>query len=309
MLVTRHIISEHVRKASYILLAEDNPVNQKLALILLQKSGYSVDAVGNGLLAYEKVKTGKYSIVLMDVQMPDLDGLEATKRIRAWEVGNGHIPIIAMTAHALKGDRDNCIEAGMDDYITKPLDPKIMFSVLERWLQPVEEEKSKNVDPDLQDYSTSTEQIGFVGEEMFEDGLFGEEPVSASPRVQKSKPVEVFNFENEMPLDYDLAIPRFYNDRTLFLDLCQDLISHMPDRMNKIKMALENNNAHDLFLNAHNLKGVCANFSAGPVTKLATQIETLARQEEISNTPDLVKQLEFEADRLIRYCAAEYGVK
>ena len=309
VLVTRHVISEQVRKASYILLAEDNPVNQKLALILLQKSGYSVDAVENGLLAYEKVKTGKYSLVLMDVQMPDLDGLETTKKIRAWEAGNRRIPIIAMTAHALKGDRDNCIEAGMDDYITKPLDPKIMFSVLERWLQPVEKEKSKNVDSDLQDYSTSTEQIGFVGEEMFEDGLFGEEPGITSLIVQKSKPIEVFNFENEMPLDYDLAIPRFYNDRTLFLDLCQDLISHMPDRMYKIKMALENNNAHDLFLNAHNLKGVCANFSAGPVTKLATQIETLARQEDISNTPDLVKQLEFEADRLIRYCAAEYGVK
>ncbi|HQV64200.1 MAG TPA: PAS domain S-box protein, partial [Anaerolineales bacterium] len=100
-IVTRHLISEQRKLGLRLLLAEDNPINQKLAIVLLQKAGYSVDAVDNGIQALEKVKTNQYTLVLMDVQMPDMDGFEATQQIRIWEQTNGqHIPIIAMTAHA-----------------------------------------------------------------------------------------------------------------------------------------------------------------------------------------------------------------
>jgi CheY-like chemotaxis protein len=100
-----------------ILLAEDNPINQKLAVILLQKAGYSVDAVENGAQVLKKVQDSLYSAILMDVQMPEMDGLEATRRIREMEKATSwHIPIIAMTAHAMQGDRERCLEAGMDDY-------------------------------------------------------------------------------------------------------------------------------------------------------------------------------------------------
>jgi PAS domain S-box-containing protein len=126
-LVTRHLLSERKRQDMRILLAEDNPVNQKLAVVLLQKAGFSVDVVDNGLQAVGKVKEGKYNAVLMDVQMPELDGLEATARIRQGANPGEHIPIIAMTAHALKGDRERCLEAGMDDYISKPLDPRLLM--------------------------------------------------------------------------------------------------------------------------------------------------------------------------------------
>ncbi|MBN1267318.1 MAG: response regulator [Anaerolineales bacterium] len=132
--ITRHVLSEKKRKEQLILLADDNAVNQKVAVFLLQKAGYSIDVVENGLAAVERVQQGNYGLVLMDVQMPEMDGLEATQTIREWEQGNQHIPIIAMTAHALKGDLERCLQAGMDDYLPKPIKPKILIEKLDLWL-------------------------------------------------------------------------------------------------------------------------------------------------------------------------------
>ena len=106
-----------------ILLAEDNPVNQRLALRLLEKMGHRITLVDNGVDALDRTTAGGYDLVLMDVQMPELDGLTATRRIRQWEAANGgHVPIIAMTARAMQGDRERCLEAGMDNYLSKPID-------------------------------------------------------------------------------------------------------------------------------------------------------------------------------------------
>lgn len=115
-----------------ILLAEDNIVNQKLALILLRKSGFNVDAVANGKEALETLRKIPYDLVLMDVQMPEMDGFEATRRIRDPKsaVLDSKVLIIAMTAHAMTGDRDRCIEAGMDNYISKPIDPKKLIEII-----------------------------------------------------------------------------------------------------------------------------------------------------------------------------------
>jgi CheY-like chemotaxis protein/HPt (histidine-containing phosphotransfer) domain-containing protein len=119
-----------------ILLAEDNPANQKLALVQIQKLGYLVDAVDNGKKAVEIVISDphRYAMVLMDCQMPEMDGFEATRRIRKSEKSTKtHIPIIAMTANAMEGDRKACEKAGMDDYISKPVTLKILAEILERW--------------------------------------------------------------------------------------------------------------------------------------------------------------------------------
>ena len=121
-----------------VLLAEDNITNQQVALRILKNLGWSADAVANGAEAVKALEAVPYDLVLMDVQMPVMDGFEATRLIRSPQsaVKNHLVPIIAMTAHAMQGDRERCLGAGMNDYITKPVSPKALAGVLERWLEP-----------------------------------------------------------------------------------------------------------------------------------------------------------------------------
>jgi CheY-like chemotaxis protein len=112
-------------------LAEDSLVNQKLASALLEKEGHSVTVVGNGMKAVEAFQSQEFDVVLMDVQMPDMDGFEATVAIRGKQEKSGRrVPIIAMTAHALKGDRERCLEAGMDEYVAKPIKARQLFDAI-----------------------------------------------------------------------------------------------------------------------------------------------------------------------------------
>jgi hypothetical protein len=116
-----------------ILVAEDNPVNQRLALRLLQKMGHRITLVDNGIEARERGVLGQFDVILMDVQMPELDGLSATRQIRQFEsVHGGHVPIVAMTARAMQGDRERCLEAGMDDYLSKPIDSRRLRQMVGR---------------------------------------------------------------------------------------------------------------------------------------------------------------------------------
>jgi CheY-like chemotaxis protein/HPt (histidine-containing phosphotransfer) domain-containing protein len=115
-----------------ILLAEDNPVNQRLAVKLLEKQGHRIVVTGNGKEALAALEREKFDLILMDVQMPEMGGFEAAGRIREFEkITGGHIPIIAMTAHALKGDRERCLEAGMDGYVPKPVESRVLFEAID----------------------------------------------------------------------------------------------------------------------------------------------------------------------------------
>ena len=127
---------ERRSRASRVLLVEDHPTNQKLALWLLQRQGYQVTLAQHGAEALHLLKTLAFDVVLMDVQMPVMDGLEATRRIRELERerGHKHHPIIAMTAGAIVGDREKCLAAGMDDYISKPITASLLFAKLDHWL-------------------------------------------------------------------------------------------------------------------------------------------------------------------------------
>lgn len=136
-LITKHSINETVRSRVRILLTEDNAVNQKLAARLLEKAGYKFDLATNGLEALEALAHRRYSLVLMDCLMPEMDGYQATAEIREREKVTGrHTPIIAMTAEAMKGSRERCLDAGMDDYIPKPISSAALYKTIEKHLAP-----------------------------------------------------------------------------------------------------------------------------------------------------------------------------
>ena len=174
-LVTPHSLAEaKARATARILLAEDNIVNQKVAVRMLEKLGYRVDLVANGLEVLDALARIPYSAVLMDCQMPEMDGFHATREIRRLEaIGTGHeatdsgttrlaplaprhVPIIAMTANALQEDRDRCLAAGMDDYVSKPVQPKVLAEVLARWVSAPASSSDSTDDRPLQTASGET---------------------------------------------------------------------------------------------------------------------------------------------------------
>ena len=133
-IVTQYSVREDMKHSVRVLLAEDNPVNQKLAKLMLTKAGYQVEIANNGQEAVEKFTSSPedFDLIFMDIQMPKMDGMEATQAIR--NKGFDTIPIVAITANAMKGDRETCLEAGMDDYITKPIKRETIFGILEKWV-------------------------------------------------------------------------------------------------------------------------------------------------------------------------------
>jgi signal transduction histidine kinase/CheY-like chemotaxis protein len=133
-LVTRHTLNEAERERLRILVVEDNAVNQKVAIRMLQKLGFRCDVAGNGLEAVDALKRCRYDLVFMDCQMPEMDGYEATQEIRKLEGKDHHTPIVAMTAEALQGDREKCIAAGMDDYVAKPIQQGELVRVTSQYL-------------------------------------------------------------------------------------------------------------------------------------------------------------------------------
>jgi CheY-like chemotaxis protein len=146
-LITRHSLREAQRKLR-ILLAEDNLVNQTLAARLIEKRGHAVTVVSSGREALAALETGSFDAILMDVQMPEMDGFEATAAIRNKEKTTGqHVPIIAMTAYAMRGDRERCLAAGMDSYVSKPIRPEELFREIYDNTQPPEGDRPPTTRP------------------------------------------------------------------------------------------------------------------------------------------------------------------
>jgi PAS domain S-box-containing protein len=188
--ITKHSIREDEKRMVKILVAEDNATNQKVAIRILEKLGYRADVVANGKEAVVAVDMIPYNLVLMDVQMPEMDGFEATGIIRNKEKLQGtHIPIIAMTAHALKGDKERCIEAGMDDYVSKPIQPKELVVAIERCLSNLQSSRQKPV------FETKPNQKSVFDRSAFLERLDGDEEL-----MEEIVQVFMADFPNQLAL-------------------------------------------------------------------------------------------------------------
>ncbi len=243
-----------------ILLAEDNIVNQRVAVAVLERRGHAVQPVGNGKEALDALACECFDLILMDVQMPLMDGFEATAAIRQKEERTGrHIPIIAMTAHAMKGDRERCLEAGMDDYLSKPVVPKEMHAVVERW---------GRADKQVQKLPGSSR--GF------------EPKISISPIVADANATLVNNasFTTEV---FDLAAlrARVEDDLDLLSEMVDLYLSSSPLLMTEIESAVDLRDAEKINRAAHTLKGVLKNMCAAACADAAFQLEMIGQSGEV----------------------------
>lgn len=240
-----------------ILLAEDNPVNQKLAVRLLEKWGHYATVVGSGRDALSVLKENTFDMILMDIQMPDMDGLTATARIRRDEKRTGrHVPIIAMTAHALRGDREQCLEAGMDDYVSKPIDPSVLQEKIARYA---------SVDSSLSD--TRGQQVDETRTESY-----GEQ-------------------EHEV-IDKQETIDRVGGDKELFQELVELFRESAPELMSSIRQSIDNGDADGLHKAAHSLKGSVGNFSAAVAYDTALELETIGKGGDLSQADQAYTRME-----------------
>ena len=266
-LITTHTISERRRNMAQILLAEDNPINQKLAVNLIQKAGFSLDVVDNGQMAVDAVMNKAYTLVLMDVQMPEMDGIEATQTIRRKEAAGTRTTIVAMTAHAMKGDRERCLAAGMDDYLSKPLEPQEFFQTINKWIN--------HALP-----KTGTLNIDNLPQPVHE-------PIPASTPSD--------------PINLAEALPRFGDDMDFFKSMLGDFVKNVPERIALIEEAINKNDAQSVTRLAHNLKGASANFSAEGIRAGAAEIELNGHNGVIDNAIELLSKIKDEVPKLEEY--------
>ncbi|MDF0556251.1 response regulator [Kamptonema sp. UHCC 0994] len=239
-----------------ILLAEDNLVNQKVATHLLERIGYRADIAGNGLEALEALRKQSYDVVLMDVQMPQMDGLEATRRICQEWPEEFRPRIIAMTANAMQGDREKCLAAGMDDYITKPVRREELANALS---------KCKPILKDGANIS-GLQDSGFLGQS--DNSVI---PSSFSLSPDKNPPIDLQILQSLRELDDDDDEPDFLTD------LIKIFLGDAPRYLDSIKVAIAAGDADNLKVASHTLKSSSANLGAMVLSELCKELEYMAR--------------------------------
>ncbi|MFZ6772649.1 PAS domain S-box protein [Undibacterium sp. SXout7W] len=256
----------------HILIVDDNVVNQKLVISLLAKWGHTSDVAHNGLMALDKLKTNSYDIVLMDMQMPGMGGVEATQHIRAAETDGQHIPIIAMTANAMQGDWERCLDAGMDYYVSKPINSERLRELLHQC------KKTSDMHP-------------ASGDNM-------ENILS----VQTTMSHQMLEYDYEQALQTaDLEIVGIIGYS--FLDDC-------PKQLSSLNEAVQNNDAELLHRTAHTIKGLVGNFNAQPAEELAKELEHKGKSNNFDQVAQLSQDLQRELERMnasLRKYLAEHG--
>jgi PAS domain S-box-containing protein len=274
-IVTRHAIREMRRGAVRILLAEDNITNQQVALGILKKMGLRADAVANGAEAVKALETLPYDLVLMDVQMPEMDGLEATRQIRKAEGKHpsafAHIPIIAMTAHAMQGDRERCLEAGMNDYVTKPVDPRALAEALEKWLP--------------KEAATTAHQARGKAE-----GCVPGEADAGDPATAGDPDTPVF--------DRAGMLARMMDDEDLARTVIEAFLDDVPKQIEALRGYLEAGDAPGAERQAHTIKGASANLGGEALRAVAFEMEWAAKAGDLDGVKACTADLEAQFDAL-----------
>jgi len=267
-LVTKHSLKEKRKRKLRILLAEDNVVNQKVASRILEKSGYQVDVVSNGQEAVEAVKNSTYDLVFMDVQMPEMDGLKATKVIREIEKESGkHVPIIAMTAHAMKGDKERCLEAGMDDYIPKPIQPQDVIDTIERWTNSKDQQKET---PQEENHKESS----LTGEPM---------------------------------IDLEAALPRFADDMEFFKEMVHEFLKYAPEQLKELIAAVKEGDTNKVERLAHSIKGAAGTLGIQKIADIALRIENMGLTSDLTGARAQLTKLENEINRFREYASKYFN--
>jgi two-component system, sensor histidine kinase and response regulator len=256
-----------------ILLAEDNPVNQTLAVRLLEKAGHHIVLAGTGKEALEKCRTCSgpgFDVILMDIQMPEMDGMQATTAIRELEIKTGkHIPIIAMTAHAMRGDKERCLAGGMDGYISKPINPNGLFAEIERCLPRREQETAMTI------HSHES------GPESFEKRF-----ASMADR-----------------LDLAALLERVEGDHELLAELIHLFVDDAPRQLSAMHDALLRGDMSVLERAAHSMKGAASNLSAQATVAAALGLEKTARNGDTESSKANLLTLELSLNQLLSILA------
>jgi CheY-like chemotaxis protein len=246
-----------------ILLAEDNAVNRELSVELLVGAGLAVDVANDGREAVRMVDDAHYDAILMDIQMPEMDGWTATARIRE-NPRHRELPIIAMTAHALSGYHEECLAAGMNDHITKPVEPEALFGVLSRWIG-VENGGAM----------TAAGTTGMTHAVTADRGTIA--PTTATPDDTEDELSEFAGLERVM--DVRAALARVSGKRALLRKLFTEYLADRELSEARISEALATGDAETAFRLAHTIKGVAGTFGAGTLRDHAAALEGVLRKD------------------------------
>jgi CheY-like chemotaxis protein/HPt (histidine-containing phosphotransfer) domain-containing protein len=246
-----------------VLLAEDNEVNQMLAVHLLSKRGHTVVVTGNGLEALAAYEQDRFDLILMDIQMPEMNGLEATQFIRQREVATGtHTPIIAMTARAMQGDREECIAAGMDAYVSKPVQFAALFETIQQLI------------PDLDR---------------------GQMAAASAPAVPESNPLN----ETKPPVvDRQSLLERVGGDMEFLRQVAEVFFDTWPTHLAQMQEAVAAQDSRQLQEVAHALKGAVGGLQAMAAYEAALRLEQLGRSGDMSGAESALARLQEEVRQL-----------
>ncbi len=304
-MITRHALrAQRAHARRRLLLAEDNRVNQKVASRLLEKLHYRVEVVADGLAALAAWQSGGFDLILMDCQMPQMDGYEATREIRRLEAGRHHIPIVALTAHAMTGDEAKCRAAGMDEYLSKPIDRLKLEACLERLLPgtaSLSARRPASTPDPAPGPDTAPGQHTPAGPDPAPAPAPGPGPHTLLVPNAPGQPSSVHPGAPAQPLDWEALMDSIDGDAAFARDLADAFIDTGTRELALIAAALGSGDAAALRLAAHALKGASANLRAPAAAAAAAQLEAAAASGHSTRLAALAATLTAEVNRMSAY--------